>query len=78
MWLLYEETHNVEGIDLCLEMGYRYLELPAAKPDYFFKSEDLAWSSAIIPSTFYFKTAILLIKMRALHVRSFENYLFLL
>lgn len=73
MHLFYTEIGNLEGADLCLEMANKYLNYQNEDVNYFNTVDDLAWTTEICPNTIFFKTAMLLIKMRALNV-FFTNY----
>lgn len=67
--MLYQQQENLSGQELCMEMIDKYIVEEDTYENYFFKTDDLAWSTKILPRTPFFKLASLLIKMRMLHVR---------
>ncbi|KAF2902345.1 hypothetical protein ILUMI_03836 [Ignelater luminosus] len=65
MHLFYSQTGNTEGSELSLQMANRYLSSTNYDTDYFNSIDDLAWTTSICLNTVFFRTAVLLIKMRA-------------
>lgn len=66
--LLYEAKQNIEGQELCMEMINKYIEELITYQNYFFDTDDLAWTTLILPKSAFIKVAALLLKMRTLKV----------
>uniref|UniRef100_A0A6P7F332 Uncharacterized protein LOC114325824 n=1 Tax=Diabrotica virgifera virgifera TaxID=50390 RepID=A0A6P7F332_DIAVI len=62
-YLFYQKTENYGGMDNTLRMAKKYSDL-SAPLDYFSEYEDLVWTSEICPKTVFFRTAMLLLKLR--------------
>lgn len=63
-----KHVYNVEGEQVCLEMANRYSSEHYRARDYFADTDDLAWTASICPNDVFFRTAILLIKVRCFYV----------
>lgn len=72
--LFYEDTDNPAGKELCMEMIQKYVDDVDTYENYFFESEDLAWCQKMIPKTPFFRTAMLLLKMRAFYVTHISEF----
>ncbi|KAG5894857.1 hypothetical protein JTB14_023706 [Gonioctena quinquepunctata] len=62
LYLFYQKYVCYEGMEVALEMAKKYPD--EAEVDYFTAFEDLAWASKICPKTIFFRTAMVLLKMR--------------
>ncbi|KAG5894861.1 hypothetical protein JTB14_023710 [Gonioctena quinquepunctata] len=62
LYLFYQKYVCYQGMDVALEMAEKYPD--EAEGDYFTAFEDLAWTSKICPKTIFFRTAMVLLKMR--------------
>ncbi|XP_072383371.1 cilia- and flagella-associated protein 70-like isoform X2 [Diabrotica undecimpunctata] len=67
-YLFYQKTENYGGMDNTLRMAKKYSDV-SVPLDYFSEYEDLVWTSEICPKTVFFRTAMLLLKLRL-----FSNY----
>ncbi|KAJ8973430.1 hypothetical protein NQ317_016713 [Molorchus minor] len=64
LYLFYQKYDKTEGIDMAQGMINKYSDDERTTSDYFTEFEDLAWTYKICPKTVFFRTAILLLKMR--------------
>ncbi|KAL3266776.1 hypothetical protein HHI36_010934 [Cryptolaemus montrouzieri] len=64
LFLFYQKNHNAGGMAFAEDMAKQYLNDERTDQDYFMKSDDLVWTSAILPRTVFFKTAAILLKLR--------------
>ncbi|XP_030751162.1 cilia- and flagella-associated protein 70-like [Sitophilus oryzae] len=63
LYLYYEKVSRQDGMDMAMDMVKKYSEHPH-EIDYITEFEDLAWSSKNVPEGMFFRTAVLLLKMR--------------
>ncbi|XP_060517008.1 cilia- and flagella-associated protein 70-like [Cylas formicarius] len=63
LYVFYQINGKEDDMDVAHDMAVKYMEEPKEVND-FNIFEDLAWCTVNIPDTLFFKTAILLIKMR--------------
>ncbi|XP_023311235.1 cilia- and flagella-associated protein 70-like, partial [Anoplophora glabripennis] len=64
LFLFYKKIDIYEGMDMAMDMVKKYLDDERTTSDYFSEMEDLLWTSKICPKTMFFRTAVLLLKMR--------------
>ncbi|XP_045480859.1 cilia- and flagella-associated protein 70-like [Harmonia axyridis] len=64
LFLFYQKNNNAGGMAFAEDMAKQYLNDQRTDQDYFMKNEDLIWTSDILPQTVFFKTAVVLLKLR--------------
>lgn len=64
----YKHTFNSEGEQACLSMIKKFSTDEPKISDYFSSTDDLAWSASICLHDDFFRTAVLLIKLRCFYV----------
>ncbi|CAG9823002.1 unnamed protein product [Phaedon cochleariae] len=64
LYIFYRKYEKYEGMDVAIEMAKKLLDDIRKPTSYFDEFEDLAWTPKICPRTVFFRTAILLVKMR--------------
>lgn len=74
LWTLYRHISNFEGEQACLSMIKKTNNEAYGVKDYFMSTDDLAWTATICPDDAFFRTAILLIKLRCFHVCTFNSH----
>ncbi|KAG5874177.1 hypothetical protein JTB14_015027 [Gonioctena quinquepunctata] len=62
--MFYKKYGYHEGMDVTLCTARKYSDDKRIDTDYFTQFEDLAWCYTICPKTLFFRTAVLLLKMR--------------
>ncbi|KAH1013602.1 hypothetical protein HUJ04_002576 [Dendroctonus ponderosae] len=65
LYLFYQKCGRVEGMEMAMDMARKSSEHIVSR-DYITSFEDLAWSGQNVPKTVFFKTAMLLLKLRLL------------
>lgn len=53
---------------MAMDMVKKYLDDERTSTDYFSETDDLLWTSSMCPKTMFFRTAVLLLKMRVYDV----------
>lgn len=68
--IFYKRRQNIEGEELCLDMTKKYIGYVPSEKDSFIQVDDLVWTTSICPyDDVYYRTAVMLIKMRCFLVR---------
>lgn len=62
--LFHQRNNNAGGVSFAEDMAIQYINDKRVDSDYFMTNEELAWTSKVCPNTVYFKTAVLLLKLR--------------
>lgn len=68
LFLFYQKNKNPGGMAFAEDMARQYLNDERTDQDYFMKNEELIWTSTILPRTVFFKTAVVLLKLRIYYV----------
>ncbi|XP_044749185.1 cilia- and flagella-associated protein 70-like [Coccinella septempunctata] len=64
LFLFYQKNKNAGGMAFAEDMARQYLNDERTEQDYFMKNDELIWTSEILPRTVFFKTAVVLLKLR--------------
>lgn len=75
MFLFYKKIEKYEGMDMAMDMVKKYLDDERVTTDFFNETEDLLWTSKFCPRTIFFRTAVLLLKMRVYEVIKWSSIL---